>query len=83
MSETWAAYEAQVNGLVCFVDEKKGRSTLVAAIKPKGEIDCKKIQSALKNELPHYMIPKDYIFLESFPLNNNGKTDRMRIREMF
>lgn len=81
--EAYIAKLDNVNQVVCFVDEKEGRSTLVAAIKPKGEIDCKKIQSALKNELPHYMIPKDYIFLESFPLNNNGKTDRMRIREMF
>ena len=81
--EAHIAKQDNVDQVVCFVDEKEGHSILVAAIKPKGEIDFKKIQSALKNELPSFMIPKDYIVLESFPLNNNGKTDRIRIREMF
>ena len=63
------------------MDEKEGRSTLVAAIKPKGEIEFKKIQSALKDEFPHYMIPKEHTVLESFPLNNYGKVDRKKIEK--
>ena len=30
----------------------------------------------LQNKIPHYMLPKHYIFVENFPLSANGKVDR-------
>ena len=30
----------------------------------------------LEDELPSYMMPKEFIYLDSFPLNENGKIDR-------
>ena len=30
-------------------------------------------------ELPEYMIPNHYIFLDAFPLNANGKIDRKKL----
>jgi yersiniabactin nonribosomal peptide synthetase len=34
------------------------------------------IKAHMKQELPHYMLPQDYIFLAKWPLTANGKIDR-------
>ncbi len=34
------------------------------------------LKRQLKEFLPDYMIPKKFIFLDQFPINNNGKIDR-------
>lgn len=37
------------------------------------------LQQALKSQLPDYMIPACFIFLDKLPLNANGKVDRKRL----
>ncbi len=41
--------------------------------------------AALKNKLgervPPYMVPRKFVFLESFPMNANGKADRKKLAE--
>ncbi|WP_106794572.1 amino acid adenylation domain-containing protein [Aquimarina sp. Aq78] len=37
----------------------------------------------LKTKLPQYMIPTQIRFIDSFPLNTNGKTDRKKLKELF
>jgi amino acid adenylation domain-containing protein len=34
------------------------------------------LRTFLRQRLPEYMIPANFVFLESFPLNSNGKIDR-------
>ena len=46
--------------------------------------DCgKRIAADLQHCLPKYMCPNRYRYLESLPLNKNGKIDRQRIRQEF
>ncbi|MET7259149.1 non-ribosomal peptide synthetase [Dyadobacter fermentans] len=40
------------------------------------------IRQYLKEELPGYMIPTHFAFLDKMPLNTNGKTDTRRLHEM-
>lgn len=40
------------------------------------------IRSLLAQYLPEYMIPKKIVFLEQFPMTNNGKLDRKALEEM-
>jgi D-alanine--poly(phosphoribitol) ligase subunit 1 len=35
----------------------------------------------LTEHLPAYMIPRKFSFLETFPMNTNGKADRRRLAE--
>ena len=35
----------------------------------------------LNERLPAYMIPRRFSFLESFPMNTNGKADRRKLAE--
>lgn len=44
-------------------------------------LNTEKIESELKKNLPYYMIPKEYINLESFPITSNGKIDYKKLLE--
>ncbi|WP_445381943.1 AMP-binding protein [Robiginitalea sp. IMCC43444] len=37
----------------------------------------------MKRNLPNYMIPKSIKFIDSFPLNTNGKIDRNKLSQLF
>lgn len=39
------------------------------------------IKKQLAEFLPTYMIPKKFVFTDSFPVTNNGKVDRKKLRE--
>jgi len=61
---------------VAIKSDSDNNQLLVAYIKSKHKPDLKTIREMLKKELPQYMIPDHYVFLESLPLNANGKIDR-------
>ncbi|WP_075883111.1 non-ribosomal peptide synthetase [Candidatus Protochlamydia sp. W-9] len=59
---------------------------LVAYVIPKNKqfqkkIFIKEIKNFLVKNLPEYMVPQQYKFIEQFPLTFNGKVDRKRIVE--
>lgn len=41
-----------------------------------------KLKTKLGERLPAYMVPRKFHFLDSFPMNNNGKADRKKLAEM-
>lgn len=41
-----------------------------------------KLKTDLGTRLPTYMVPRKFHFLDSFPMNNNGKADRRKLAEM-
>jgi acyl carrier protein len=55
-----------------------GGSRLIAYVvtddNPPGAKD--RLRVALTNLLPHYMVPSEFMILDSLPLTNNGKIDR-------
>ena len=38
-----------------------------------------RLRSALTDMLPHYMVPSEFMMLDSLPLTNNGKIDRVAL----
>jgi len=41
----------------------------------------RKLKRELNGRLPDYMIPRKFIFVEQFPMTNNGKADRRKLSE--
>jgi amino acid adenylation domain-containing protein len=49
---------------------------LIAFLVSEQALDRDQLRAAMRLRLPHYMVPSEYIVLESFPLMPNGKVDR-------
>ena len=60
--------------------EENGFNVLYGVIEDK-QRDSTEILNALRQKLPHYMLPKQIFYLENFPLNSNGKVDRNAIKQ--
>ena len=61
---------------VLLIQNGNGNNHLVGYVVPDGLFDREGIVSYLKDTLPEYMIPDQWIELDNMPLNSNGKTDR-------
>lgn len=46
------------------------------------ELNQSELKSMVAEVLPAYMIPSAFHFIDEFPLNNNGKIDRNKLKEM-
>lgn len=59
---------------------------LVAFIQFKNKSDSFKmsdLKSFIQARLPEYMLPKDYLILDKYPLNASGKLDRKKLEERY
>ncbi len=83
MGEIEAALQSipNIKQAVVLVRELKiGSRSLVAFFVPYQKyLNPSEIASALKDKLPSYMIPSDFIQLDAFPITRNGKVDRKRL----
>lgn len=70
-----------VEQAVATVFENELGSTLVAYIValPDAQPAVATLKSQLKAQLPVYMVPSEFVFLEKFPLTPNNKVDRKRL----
>lgn len=72
-----------IEDAVILADEKAdGNFVLVMFYISADSIAENKIREALQQKLPHYMIPSEFIKLDKFPLNVNGKTDRKELANL-
>lgn len=65
------------NGCVVYNVNKKEITLFYEADK---EISVVEFRKLLSNEIPKYMIPTVYIFMEELPRNTNGKIDRLLLK---
>ncbi len=78
--ETVLKQHPDVQDAVVLVKEELGKKRLLAYIlaacaAPK----TNEIRSLLKQKLPSYMMPSNFVILDDFPLNPNGKVDRQNL----
>jgi thioesterase domain-containing protein/acyl carrier protein len=65
------------NALVMLREDVPGDKRLVAYIVPKGTPPAaSELKELLQKELPSYMVPAAFVFMEQFPLTPNEKVDR-------
>ncbi len=67
---------ASVNNCLVLVHEKGTTRSLLAYYTSHAGEDTAELGSFLKEKLPPYMVPSQYVLLESFPLTANGKIDK-------
>ena len=58
-----------------------GKQLAAYLITTSGGVAATELRDYLKKQLPEYMVPADFIFMESFPLTPNGKVDRRALPE--
>ena len=69
LSIAWPLNNGNASGIVGFLDSSTQMSE-------------REIIKACKEHLPEYMVPHRICFIDEFPLNANGKLDRIKLREM-
>lgn len=65
---------------VVYMDNDKFSSKIIACISS-SEKDQDKITDVLKKYLPSYMLPDLYFYFDHLPKNQNGKIDRLKLKE--
>lgn len=72
-----------IRNCIVLVDKINNREQIFAYLitngKEKNETD---IKQRLSENLPRYMIPNHYIFLDEFPINSSGKIDSYKLKEL-
>ena len=61
----------------------KSLNKIIAYFTANIQIDCNNLKKELRNKLPNYMIPSQFIQLDTLPINNNGKIDRKQLKSMY
>ena len=72
----------ETKSVVIAVSDNKSMMQLVLFIS-KIDLPNKLILDKLKNSLPDYMLPSSIIQLDEFPMNDNGKLDRKKLKLIY
>lgn len=72
----------RTNAVALAVGNAVGNNEVALAIEG-GEHDTRPLIAHLREQLPSYMVPTRLLFVETFPLNTNGKTDRKALQALF
>jgi len=78
--EAALSQSAQVReAMVIAREDTPGDKRLVAYVAADGELNLAEVRNRLSAVLPDYMVPSAFVRLHSFPLNSNGKIDRVAL----
>jgi acyl-CoA synthetase (AMP-forming)/AMP-acid ligase II len=76
----------EIKDAVAFLYEdnySEEESELVACVEMSEEVDLSQTLDKLSECLPHYMVPKRLVSVETIPRSDRGKVDRHRLIEQF
>jgi len=73
-----ASHPSVRQSVVTLREDVPGDKRLVAYVTPAGDqsIDAEELRLWLKKKLPEFMVPSNFVALESLPVTMNGKLDR-------
>ncbi len=76
--ETAIAGNPAVNSVAVVITGEGANKRLAAYVvtKPEHELAGPKLREYLRERLPEYMIPANYVFLPALPISTNGKVDK-------
>jgi hypothetical protein len=78
IEQTLAGNAAVQSCAVLAREDDPGNKQLVAYVIPARTVSAsaRDLQDFLKQRLPEFMVPAQFVFLDAFPLTQNGKVDR-------
>lgn len=76
--EQAALADENIGACCCIYEDKKKKIVLFA----EGSADKEVVFDKIKEKLPKYMIPDDFVCVEKFPLTANGKVDRVALGKL-
>lgn len=68
------------SSIVKAFEKNDGTMILAAFYTGEKKVDINVIKENVSKKLPNYMMPKTYIYLDKFPINQNGKIDRKLLK---
>jgi len=71
-----AEYPGVCQGVVAVREDGQGNQRLVAYVVIEGAMDKKRMEQFLRQSLPEYMVPRQWVALDAIPLTESGKVDR-------
>lgn len=71
----------QIKDCIVLAIGDEDSKSLCAYIVSDSEIDEKKLKDSLRENLPEYMIPTFFVYLDKMPINPSGKIDRKALPE--
>ncbi|MCG8293199.1 amino acid adenylation domain-containing protein [Pseudomonas entomophila] len=81
--ENAVARHPQIRQCVVLALNEHGATKLVACCVTRQAVSSAELRDALGGQLPDYMVPAQWLFLESVPLTPNGKVDRRALAKRF
>lgn len=67
--------------VICLAYDAKDNHTEIALFVESAPFDHKSLESYMRTKIPAYMIPSQYVFVPTLPLNENGKIDRKELKK--
>jgi len=74
-------HSAVKEAAVKVLDDTNGVKYLCAYLSAEGRIPLNELRAHLSSELPEYMIPSHFVFIETMPKTENGKIDLEKFQE--
>ncbi len=74
-------HEMVKNAVVIDRSDANGKKYLAAYLTVEADLPVQELRTHLTEELPNYMIPSYFLFLDAIPLTPNGKVDRKALPE--
>ncbi|WP_264530612.1 non-ribosomal peptide synthetase [Flavobacterium sp. N502540] len=75
-------HQSIFSSLVVITDGTAAEKKLIAYVITDDDLESNSLKNWLRTQLPKYMIPNHFVFLQEFPLNINGKIDRAKLPEI-
>ncbi len=74
--------QTTIDKAVVVISNTDGNHTIVSYLVSSSPVDKQQLRVSLSLELPEYMVPSYYVFLDELPLTPNGKIDKDALPEV-
>ena len=75
-------HEVIQNAAVVVEPQDDGQELVAYLESRTNDLDLTALRAYLSQQIPDYMIPAEFVYIEKIPLNSNGKIDRKKLKQI-